>query len=231
MNFRTKLLIYLIENRRDLVVRLMKLGDHTVTQDSAFWDAHLQLLKDQRGIQTFHERYNIWSLVKSTNHLEGSLAEVGVFQGGSAKLECLVKGDSKLYLFDTFEGMPKVNKSVDGVFNDGDFADTSLEDVRRYLSEFPNVVLHAGFFPESAVGTEAESDRFRFVHLDVDIYESTLKSLQFFYPRMVPGGIIISHDYNRLSAPGVKKAFSEFFADKRETVVSLWYSQCVVTKL
>ncbi len=230
MHWKLKLLIYLIEKRPDLYFRLKGLQGHIVSDDKEFWKAHVQLLKDGRGIQSLFERLNLWNLVKATNKLPGVLAEVGVYQGGSAKLACLVKGDAPLYLFDTFEGMPDVNKSTDGVFNKGDFADTSMENVKKYLSEFPNVKLYKGFFPDSARGQEPENLQYRFAHLDVDIYESTIKALEFFYPRMVKGGVLISHDYGKKAAPGVAKAFTEFFADKPETVVALWYTQCVITK-
>ena len=70
----------------------------------------------------------------------------------------------------------------------------------------------------------------RFVHLDLDIYESTYKSLEFFYPRMVAGGIIVSHDYSNLTVPAVRRAFTEFFKDKREPVIPLWDTQCTVVK-
>ena len=68
-----------------------------------------------------------------------------------------------------------------------------------------------------------------FPDLDVDLYESTLEGLKFFYPRMSRGAILISHDYQ--SATGVDRAFSEFFSDKPESVVSLSGYQCLVTKL
>ena len=61
------------------------------------------------------------------------------------------------------------------------------------------------------------------------LYEGTLDCLRFFYPRMVAGGVIISHDYSILT--GVKRAFDEFFADKPEGVVELPTTQCMVVKL
>jgi hypothetical protein len=138
------------------------------------------------------------------------------------------KGSRGLHLFDTFGGMPEVNASID-LHQRGDFNDTSADSVAKYLAVFPNVVLHPGFFPDSARDLPAET-RFCFIHLDVDIYESTLSGLQFFYPRLNPGGYLISHDYSSISCPGVKKAFDEFFADKPEEVIHLWDTQCVVRK-
>jgi hypothetical protein len=70
---------------------------------------------------------------------------------------------------------------------------------------------------------------FSLVNLDVDCYESTKKSLEFFYPRMSRGGIIISHDY--ITAPGVKKAFDDFFEGKTEPVLETAGSQCLVVKV
>ena len=68
------------------------------------------------------------------------------------------------------------------------------------------------------------------MHLDVDLYESTRAGLEFFYPRMTPGGIIISHDY--LSADGVNRAFQEIFASKPERPLELVSGyQCMIVKL
>ena len=56
-----------------------------------------------------YEAFMIYSIVKTQTALEGDLAEVGVYQGGSAKLICEVKKEKKLYLFDTFTGLPEVS--------------------------------------------------------------------------------------------------------------------------
>lgn len=225
-----KLFLWLLRTGRPSYIKLKRLGWLAISQDNEFWDLHAQLVQDERGEQTLTERYNLYSLAKATSHLPGALAEAGVYRGGSAKILCTVKGDSPLYLFDTFEGMPKVNAATDGRFSQGNFADTGYEDVAAYLSAFPNVRFYKGFFPDSAIGKEPEKQTYRFVHLDLDIYESTSKSLDFFYPRMVSGGIIVSHDYSNLKVPAVKKAFHDFFKGKKEAVVPLWGSQCMVVK-
>jgi hypothetical protein len=70
---------------------------------------------------------------------------------------------------------------------------------------------------------------FSFVHLDADLYDSTIAGLQFFYPRMFPGAILICHDY--LTAEGVNAAFTEFFAANPEPVIELTGYQCMVVKV
>jgi O-methyltransferase len=47
------------------------------------------------------------------------------------------------------------------------------------------------------------------VNLDADLYNPTKKGLEYFYPRLSPGGVIIVHDYN-FKWPGIKKAVDEF---------------------
>jgi O-methyltransferase len=229
MGWKHSLICWLLANRRPRYLKIKKLQGHTVSQDDRFWDLHLKLMRDGLCIQTLYERYNLWSLCHATARLGGAVAEVGVFRGGSAKLLC-ESGANPLYLFDTFEGMPETNAATDGVFKAGCFSETSVEEVRKYLSSYPGVHLFPGFFPESVAGKEPENLQYRLVHLDVDIKESTLNCLRFFYPRMIRGGAIVSHDYGNIVAPGVKAAFDEFFADKPETVIPLWDTQCVVTK-
>jgi O-methyltransferase len=231
MSLWSRFVIWLLENRRDLYFRMKKIQSLGITQDTRFFDIHLELLRDNRGTQTLFERYNLYCVALATARLPGALAEAGVYRGGSAKLLCRVKGDATpLYLFDTFEGLPVVDKSIDQGFGTGQFSETSLEDVRNYLKAFPGVHFYKGFFPASALGQEPEQQRYRLVHLDLDLYQSTFDALTFFYPRMVQGGAIVSHDYNQLNAGGVKKAFEEFFADKIEPVIPLWETQCVVVK-
>lgn len=171
------------------------------------------------------EAYLIHSVVLATAKLEGDIAEVGVFWGGTARVICEAKGDRRLHLFDTFEGLPEPDE-IDSAFQKGQYA-CSLESVRDYLSGFPRVQFYKGYFP--ATGEPVKDRSFSFVHLDVDLYTSTLQALEFFYPRMEPGAIIISHDY--VEFPGVRKAFDEFFEHKSEPVVELSGNQCLVTKI
>jgi O-methyltransferase len=172
------------------------------------------------------EAFQLISLVRRSAKIPGVLAEVGVFQGASAKLICEAKDSRELYLFDTFKGLPDTGAQDAKVFRKGKYA-ASLSSVQEYLDSYPNVQFCPGLFPDSALGLEHL--RFSLVHLDVDLYESTRRSLEFLYPRLSPGGILLSHDYS--SEPGVRKAFDAFFADKPETVIELSTSQCVVVRL
>jgi O-methyltransferase len=46
-------------------------------------------------------------------------------------------------------------------------------------------------------------------------------ALEYFYPRLVPGGFFILHDYSSLYWDGAEKAIDEFLADKPERVMPI----------
>jgi O-methyltransferase len=120
--------------------------------------------------------------------LPGEFAECGVWLGGSAKV--LLKG-RPLHLFDTFKGMPD-NDDPSG-HAEGDFGDTSAVLVKDYLGDPVSVYYHIGKIPETFEGLE--DTRYSFVHIDVDLYQSTKDCLDYFLPRMVPGGVMVFDDY------------------------------------
>ncbi len=186
-------------------------------------DLARRIKKEREMILRDEEAYNIFALAKRTSKLQGVLAEVGAYKRGSSALICEAKGAREFHVFDTFEGLPQPGQH-DPSFVQGQMAGR-FEDVRDYLKKYPNTHVHKGLFPDSA--KPVEEKRFAFVHLDVDLYESTINSLRFFYPRMTKGGVILSHDYN---LPGVRKAFDEFFADKREIEIELPGSHGMVVK-
>jgi O-methyltransferase len=185
-----------------------------------------KIKRETKMILDDNEAYQISMAVKSTEKVQGDLAEVGVFMGGSAKLICQSNGGKPLHLFDTFEGIPKVEEIDQPAFYEGQFA-ASMEEVKSYLKDHENIYFYKGCFPVTA--KPVENRRFSFVHLDVDTYESTLACLQFFYPRLNQGGILLSHDY--INHKGVKKAFDEFFEEKPEPIVEMSGTQCLVVKL
>lgn len=185
-----------------------------------------QARRERRSLLTAYEAYTVYSLAKAYRHQPGDMAEVGVFQGASAKLLCEAKGERALHLFDTFEGLPKTAPE-DGAVHDENQYTCSLESVSAYLKPYDNVHFYKGRFPDKA--DPVRDRRFSFVHFDVDLYESTRACLEFFYPRMINGGIMLSHDYSVLA--GVRRAVDEFFRNKSEKHIELPSTQCMIVKL
>ena len=145
-------------------------------------------------------------------NIRGAVAEVGVFQGEFAKTINACFPESRCYLFDTFSGFDErdVRYEKENRYSPadvGNLSGTSVELVMSKMTHADRVVIREGFFPETAQGID---DRFVFVNLDLDLYKPTLEGLKFFYPRMVPGGITLVHDYLSKGYEGVNAAVHEF---------------------
>jgi len=179
--------------------------------------------------------YIIFRFCEHCLHIAGDFAECGVYKGGSAYLiaDTLVSNsvqDKQVHLFDTFVGMPAIaNQDPSGV-KEGWFGDNSLGAVKNYLQAFPFVVFHQGVIPET-FGSLGDR-KFSFVHIDVDLYQTTMDCCNFFYNRMPSGGIMIFDDYGFLAfSDSEKRAVDQFFKDKPETPIALPTGQCIVMKL
>lgn len=83
-----------------------------------------------------------------------------------------------------------------------------MEEVSSFLSECKNVKLIKGIFPGSAA--HLKDTEFAFVHIDTDFYLSVKACLEWFWPRLLPGGIIVLDDYLWSNCPGVQQALNEF---------------------
>ena len=208
-------------------VGVLNYRNNSLSQDPKLVRLLMNVREEGRARQSFEELLNIHNFARATDHLKGDISELGVYRGGSALLLAMQKGSRALHLFDSFEGMTRT--SLFDLHTVGDFGDTSVENVKKYLQTQNKVFFHKGWFPQTTKGLE--KNRFSFVHFDVDLYQSTMDALAFFYPRLVTGGIILSHDYNSMSCPGVTKAFSQFMTDKPESVLELGgTTQCMIVK-
>jgi O-methyltransferase len=186
---------------------------------------------DPRSLVSLERKYVLVTLLTTAvRRGTGDVAECGVYRGGTAMIaaEALEGTARRLCLFDTFEGMPETNPSED-LHRKGDFGDTSLESVQRYLARFDFVEFFPGLIP-STLAAIADR-RFSFVHIDLDLYDSIRAASEFFYARANPGGIIVYDDYGAGDCPGARKAVDEFFADKPEAPLVLATGQCIVLKL
>jgi hypothetical protein len=154
--------------------------------------------------------------------LIGDFAELGVYKGHTATLLATMarRFNTTAYFLDTFEGFNQNDiQGIDSGARQGTFSDTSLEAVQALVGQ-SNTRFIKGYFPDTA-GQIPESATFALVHVDCDLYAPIKSALEFFYPRLVPGGFIVIHDYSSLHWNGAEKAVDEFFADKSESPTPL----------
>ena len=165
--------------------------------------------------------FNFWFQVNRLKNISGAYAELGVYKGDSAYILHLMDPSREFHLFDTFEGFTEKDLIVEEgkatTYTKHNFADTSIEQVKGKLRS-DKFIFHKGYFPETT--GKAKDIQFALVNMDADLYNPTKTGLEFFYPRLVPGGVIIVHDYNP-DWPGIMKAVNDFATTITEPIVPL----------
>lgn len=167
-------------------------------------------------------------LLDNIKELEGDFAEVGTHQGSTARIIFEQKRTGeKLYIFDTFEGFD--SKDVDYEANigvntkTGHFSNTSIEMVNKEITGNSNgsdsLITKKGYFPSTFEGLE--NNKFKFVHLDADLYNPMKAGLELFYPNLISGGYLLVHDYGG-EYEGTRKAVMEFMKENKITLVPMY---------
>jgi len=175
----------------------------------------------------------VWSYILNVKqilyeNIPGDFAELGVWRGNSAAILAHLSCNTgrQVYLFDTFEGFDKrdiidvdANKPVE-LFSDksSQFGGTSIEQVRKLVGEeFSHCHYVKGYFPASVLEIH-KNRKYSVASLDCDLYAPMKAGLEFFYPRMSRGGVLIIHDYASTYWQ-CKKAVDEFCADTGEYAI------------
>lgn len=215
-------------------------GDFPISDDYKLWREDKQFLNDFNRMSpgNLYSQDRKWTLreyVKLSNSLPGDLAECGCYVGTSAFFTAQASTHGKLYLFDSFQGLSDPDATDKNIAVDvmpwaaGDLC-TSEATLRNNLSRFgDSIVVLPGWIPERF--SEIADRQFRVVHIDVDLYQPTRDSLEFFYPRLVKGGVIVMDDYGFKTCPGATRAAEELAAAQGIGILHLATGQGVITKV
>jgi O-methyltransferase len=169
----------------------------------------------------------------AARRLPGDTAECGVRYGKSSYFVMSALNDRNRphHLCDSFEGLSTPGDADAetvarrDAWRAGDLAaDEAI--VHEKLKDFPQCRFHRGWIPDCFVGLEER--RFAFVHIDVDLFEPTLAAFEFFYPRLVPGAVMVCDDYGFASCPGARRAVDEYFAGRADVPIELPSGQALI---
>ena len=180
--------------------------------------------------------WELWDLVKQTVGLKGAILEVGCWKGGTGIV--IADGarragiESSIYLCDTFKGTVKGSEIDKGYEIDGQFSGVTKKEVEDIIDKFEleNVKVLEGVFPEET-GFMIEDKVFRFVHIDVDTYQSVKDCYDWIWPRLEVGGVLVYDDYGYLVVGGIKKHVNQVrYGSDRRSIYNL-NEHAVIIKL
>lgn len=189
------------------------------------------------GRRILDRRFTIVQMAQAVSGLRGCTAECGVARGVGSALICQTLADTyrnyELHVgFDSFEGVaaPTDEDRMSNGRHHWYKGKLGYHKVSAFelLKDMPLCHLVKGWIPDTFAPFAHK--QFRFVHIDVDLHDATRDSLAFFYPRMVPGGILLFDDHGFASCPGARKAATQFFADKPDRLIELATGQAFVIR-
>jgi len=219
--------LHLLQRAADVLLPGYVLTEHSKAwwEDEEFFTRYGRLERSKRSSD---RKFFLLQLLKLIEDVPGDTVEAGVFEGASSWLICdrLAGSDRTHFAFDSFEGLPAAGPGDATHWEVGDL-EADERKVRELLAGFEAVV-EKGWIPE--VFAPAHDRRFALVHIDVDLYEPTLDSLEFFYPRTNPGGVIVCDDYGVTTCPGAMRAVDEYMGERPEPVLHAPTGQAVILK-
>ena len=151
-------------------------------------------------------------------NIDGDVVEFGCYVGESSKylMKTLLETNSskKLYVYDSFEGLPPLSKWEE---NSG-WRSGTLVTTKEVLSynftqnNLPLPIIHKDWFKD--VPNDKIPEKISFAFLDGDFYDSIYDSLNKIYDKVSDGGYICFHDYQRSDLPGVRAAIEDVFRER-----------------
>lgn len=191
---------------------------------------------------SYVRRYNLtrllahYELFRMIQDKPGFIVECGVYRGASffafgKFLEIFCMGDKgrKCIGFDNFRGFTSLAPqdgpaAINASKQDGGW---SAEEFRDEFFELLKIANDDAFAPWADRMQIVEGDvlktipeyvmqhpglRISLLHLDIDLYRPTKAALENFYPRVVPGGIVVLDEYALKDWNGESQALEEYFS-------------------
>ncbi len=212
---------------------LRSIHNHSFMQNPRFQAAYARGAKAASDY-AWHWRVHValWA-AESAARLGGDFVECGVNRGflSSAIMQYL-DWDSlgrMFYLLDTFAGIDERYISDEerkkGVMArnktqiDTGFYVTAVESVAANFSQWKNRRIIQGPVPETL--PQVDSQRIAYLSLDMNCAPPEIAAAEFFWPRLVPGAIVLMDDYAYFGYEPQKAAFDKFAEARGIPMLSL----------
>lgn len=181
----------------------------------------------------------LWAAEQALRH-PGDFVECGVNTGilAGTIVEWTgfgARADRTMWLVDTFDGLPE--DQIDDNERAIGLQDYNIEYKARAdthaivtgkFAPFPNVRVVKGRVPDAL--PEVKTERVAYLSLDMNIALPEIAAARHFWPKLVPGGVILLDDYNWAHHVNQKRAFDALAREWDVPILGLPTGQAVIVK-
>jgi O-methyltransferase len=146
--------------------------------------------------------------------VDGDFVECGVNRGGLARATIayldFARLNKRFFLLDTYDGIVErlLTPAEIAAGRTGGGYEPCLDDVVRTFGQFPFCIIVPGPVPDTLPKVDAE--HIAFLSIDMNAAFPEQAALEWFWPRLSPGGVIVLDDYGWANHVEQKKAHDAF---------------------
>ena len=170
-----------------------------------------------------------WSACYARKANGTAIVECGVCDGLTVYFALTALGNKyKAWLYDAWEGMTSGGLLESEKGHLGDYDYLSLDDTKKNLATFDAIFIK-GFIPKSFETPDRPAE-VAWMHIDLNASLPTTASLNEFFTKVSPGGVILFDDYAGQGFRDTKVAIDKFFSDKKGILLHLPTGQAIFFK-
>jgi len=224
-------------------------GPLSYKQDGLYTLHNCDFLKDKLFLEAYglgkktgswdgadiHWRVHVlfWAAGVAKN-LEGDFVECGVNRGGFSRgiihYIDFEKTNKKFYLLDTFCGLSEkyILSEEKQIGRKSGGYEECYEAVKQTFRDFHNVEIIRGAIPD--ILPKVAIERVAYLSIDMNSAIPEIAAAEYFWDKMVKGGVIVLDDYNYSGYLPQKNAFDEFAKRKDVKILQLPTGQGIIIK-
>jgi len=224
-------------------------GPLSYKQDGLYTLHNCDFLKDKLFLEAYNlgKETNSWKgadihwrahvvfwAASMAKNLDGDFVECGVNRGGYSRgiihYIDFEKTNKKFYLLDTFCGLPGkyiLPEEKEMGRKPGGYKEC-YEIVKQTFKNFHNVEIIRGAIPDILPLVKAE--RVAYLSLDMNSAIPEIAAAEYFWEKMVKGGIVLLDDYSYSGYLPQKNAFDKFAKSRKVEILQLPTGQGIIIK-
>jgi O-methyltransferase len=202
-------------------------------------DSGHHILRAPGSRDDIHVEWRVHVLCWAAAHaarLAGDFVECGVNTGIYSLAVCKYVGFDKLdrdfWLFDTYRGIPESHMAPEEratrIEENASLYSECYELARRNFAPYPRAHLVRGTVPETLASVQI--GKVAYLSIDMNIVAPERAAIEHFWPKLVPGGIVVLDDYGWLHFDAQKRSMDEFAARAGVEVLTLPTGQGLLLK-